>query len=344
MSNIILSADEQSSINLLLKQLSAQYNSVEDDNFLKDVGIYAHELPRRVRTLLNDFKVLEQPSGIAMISGFQVDQDKIGATPAHWKLKHNSFRTREEEMLLILFGSLLGDVLGWSTQQAGHVVHDVLPIQGHEHEQLGSSSEELLTWHNEDAFHPYRCDYLGMMCLRNPDEVATMVACLDSIDLSGIKVEKLFEACFTIRPDESHLEKNKSDIQQLPDEMAEMLESAYRRVEGMNRVPEKIPVLFGHPTSPYVRIDPYFMDNLKDDPASQSELTKLIDCIDANITDLILHAGDIVFIDNFRVVHGRRPFKAKFDGRDRWLKRITLTRDLRKSRNARLTTTSRIIY
>jgi alpha-ketoglutarate-dependent taurine dioxygenase len=86
------------------------------------------------------------------------------------------------------------------------------------------------------------------------------------------------------------------------------------------------------------------MDSKSEDPEGQRELEKLIRRIDAHITDLVLHTGDIVFIDNFRVVHGRKPFKARFDGNDRWLKRINVTRDLRKSRGVRLTPTSRVIF
>lgn len=344
MSNIVLTEEERSSIKGILKELNAQYSSVEDAGFLKDASLHAHGLPRRLRAFLNDFKTLEQPPGICVISGYEVDEGKIGETPAHWKYKQNGARTLEEEMLLVLFGALLGDVLAWSTQQDGRVVHDVLPIRGHEHEQLGSSSHELLTWHNEDAFHPYRCDYLGMLCLRNPDRVATTVACLDDVNLDDIKVETLFEPRFTIRPDESHLKKNRSDTNNLAPDTGDVLESAYERITRMNRSPEKLAVLFGHPASPYVRLDPYFMDALAEDPEGQRELDKLIQRIDAHITDLVMHTGDFVFIDNYRVVHGRRSFKARFDGQDRWLKRINVARDLRKSRAMRLTPTSRVIF
>jgi hypothetical protein len=34
-------------------------------------------------------------------------------------------------------------------------------------------------------------------------------------------------------------------------------------------------------------------------------------------------------------VHGRKPFRARFDGADRWLKRLNVARDLRKSRAVR---------
>jgi alpha-ketoglutarate-dependent taurine dioxygenase len=45
-----------------------------------------------------------------------------------------------------------------------------------------------------------------------------------------------------------------------------------------------------------------------------------------------LAPGDILILDNYRGVHGRRPFEAKYDGRDRWLKRVSVTRDLRRQR------------
>jgi alpha-ketoglutarate-dependent taurine dioxygenase len=62
------------------------------------------------------------------------------------------------------------------------------------------------------------------------------------------------------------------------------------------------------------------------------------------LQDFVLKPGDFVFIDNYRTVHGRRPFKARYNGYDRWLKRINITKDLRKSRDARLASTERHIY
>ena len=52
-------------------------------------------------------------------------------------------------------------------------MHDLVPIKGHEAEQLGSGSTHELVWHTEEAFHPFRADYLALMCLRNNDAVAT---------------------------------------------------------------------------------------------------------------------------------------------------------------------------
>ncbi|WP_399082001.1 hypothetical protein ACGH2B_29630 [Streptomyces sp. BBFR2] len=42
------------------------------------------------------------------------------------------------------------------------------------------------------------------------------------------------------------------------------------------------------------------------------------------------HARDILLIDNHRAVHGRLPFRARYDGTERRLKRICATSDLRR--------------
>jgi Fe(II)/alpha-ketoglutarate-dependent arginine beta-hydroxylase len=344
MVRIVLSEPELRSIRGLLDELVTRYRTVEDEAFLNEACLYAHELPRRVRAFLNDFKTLEPPAGYCLISGYPVDDERLGRTPTHWKHRPEVSPALAEEMLLILYGSLLGDMLSWSTQQNGYVVHDVLPIKGHEYEQLGSSSAEPLTWHNEDAFHPYRCDYLGMMSLRNPDDVPTTVASINHLRLDEDLVRVLFEPRFTIRPDESHLEKNKAALQKKQDMPDDWLKDAYRRINQMNSRPGKLAVLYGDPSSPYIRIDPYFMDPLHDDQEGQRALDALVGLIDRNISDLVLRRGDVVFMDNYRVVHGRRPFRARYDGQDRWLKRISVTRDLRKSRDFRTSCTSRIIY
>lgn len=343
MNQLIFTGEELAQISSLLKEIIGRYNSAEDPAMLNEACVYAHELPRRIRKFLNDFRALESP-GFCMISGYPIDDAKIGCTPVHWKLRPAVSPSLEEELLLILFGSLLGDPLGWATQQDGHIIHDVLPIKGHEHEQLVSSSEELVWWHTEDAFHPYRCDYLAMMCLRNLDEVATTVACLDWVQLDEKHIEILFEPRFMIRPDESHLEKNKSDVNHRSDDEQQLLQAAYGKINRMNSNPDKLSVLFGSPQAPYVRIDPYFMEQPLDDEEAQRALDALAESIDQKLTSVVLKPGDFIFIDNYRVVHGRKPFKARYDGFDRWLKRINVTRDLRKSRAARPSSISRVIF
>lgn len=343
MDNIVLDESELKIIKPILEELASQYSSAEDPEFLKEAGLYAHELPYRIRKHLYDFKLLEEPPSYRIISGYPIDDNRIGKTPAHWKSKLNGSSTLKEEMLLVLFGFLLGDPLAWATQQDGRIVHDIMPIKGNEQEQLGTGSEQLLWWHTEDAFHPYRGDYLGMMCLRNADEIATLFASIDSVTIEPELKNLLLQARYTIRPDESHQEKNRSESSKEKGESDLLLDIAYKRMAQLNTDPDKVSVLFGDTTYPYLRIDPYFMNEIKDDPEAEQALNCLIKALNNNLCDLIFQPGDYCFIDNFKAVHGRKSFKAKFDGSDRWLKRINIARDLRKSRSARLTNESRVI-
>ncbi len=337
---VTLSQDEIDGIQAVIKEVTSRYDSCEAPSILKDAAVYAHEFPRRIRFTLNDFKLLEPPSALCVIRGYPIDDARIGDTPVHWKWNKTPSATLPEEILLILLGSLLGEPIGWGTQQGGRVVHDVMPIKGHENLQLGSSSNELLTWHTEDAFHPYRADYICMMCLRNPNRAATMFASINTIKIDEETRRLLLNPYFTIRPDESHMAKNKSDLR----ESDEQTEAAYRKISEMNNSPAKLSIFFGSPSSPYIRLDPYFMDPVENDSEAQRMLDTVVQAVEANLQDIVLEAGDICFIDNFKAVHGRRPFKARYDGKDRWLKRINVTRDLRKSRDARSDTKSRIIF
>lgn len=337
-----VAATEVEQVQLLVKEIGSRHASVEDSDFLKNASTYAQQLPEQLRTFLNSFRLTE-PSGICLITGYLVDDVKIGKTPAHWKAKQVPSATLEEDIYFFLCGSLLGDPIGWSTQQDGYILHDILPIKGHENEQLGSGSEQTLTWHVEDAFHPYRGDYIGLMCMRNPDNVETTFALMEAVQLEKDVAAVLSEARFVIRPDESHLAKNRSETNRETKSSEKVLKRAYERIDQMNSNPEKVSVLFGDPNSPYVRIDPYFMDRLND-VEGQAALDTLIMAIDDKITGIALQPGEICFLDNYKAVHGRSPFKAHYDGTDRWLKRLNITRDLRKSRDARLKAESRLIF
>lgn len=336
---ITLTQAEASGLARLAGELAARYGSAENPEFLFNASVLAHDLPVRVRQSLNDFRLSEPRSALRVIAGYPIDDQEIGPTPHHWKERQKKCLPVKEELVLVLLGSLLGDVIAWATQQDGAVVHDITPIQGHEHEQMGSGSKEELAWHTEDAFHPFRGDYLGMMCLRNPDRIPTTFASIDVAALGKETVSCLFEPRYTIRPDNSHLRRNRVDQQG----GAMELEAAHDRIEQMNERPERIPLLFGSLDSPYCRLDPYFMDP-PDTTDAQRALDELIQHIDSRLEDLVLEPGDICFIDNFKAVHGRRPFAARFDGTDRWLKRVNITRNLRLSRTVRSSAESRLLF
>jgi Fe(II)/alpha-ketoglutarate-dependent arginine beta-hydroxylase len=324
MDKLELDAAELRVVNDLLDESEDSFKDLESSEALHRATVLAHQLPNRIRLYLNAFR-LGQLSGLLCISGYQIDQDRLGPTPAHWRERPYPSTAHREELLLILYGSLLGDPFSWATQQDGRLIHDVLPIQGHENEQLGSSSEALLTWHTEDAFHPLRGDFLSFACLRNPIRAATTVGYAEALELPADIKNILFDERFIIHPDEAHTAKNNSAPGR----------ELFQGIEEMQQNPDRVAVLFGDPDRPYIRADPYFMDVADGDEQARSALGELVRAMDDAMFDVRLEGGDYCFLDNFRVVHGRKPFKARHDGTDRWLKRINIASDLRKSRAAR---------
>jgi Fe(II)/alpha-ketoglutarate-dependent arginine beta-hydroxylase len=347
--NLTFNNDEIQQTKHLLNDLTTQFTSPEDAVFLHEAGPTAHALPLRIRRFINDFRLKEDKNAaVCVISGYPIDNQKIGPTPLDRGSKNDASRTLEEQFLLVLLGTLLGDLVAWSTQQAGHIVHDISPVQGQEKDQTGSSSKEELFFHTEDAFHPYRGDYLGMMCLRNNAQAATTIASNSILDrLPDEVIQILHEPRFVIRPDKSQFEKHRCPkVNELSEQAFEQfLTYSDAKIQKMNAEPEPMAILFGNPQEPYIRVDCYVYMNALDQEA-QDALDLFTKVYSEALYDLELAPGQICFVDNLRAVHGRKAFKypARYDGQDRWMKRINITRDLRKSRDMRMTSTSRIIF
>jgi Fe(II)/alpha-ketoglutarate-dependent arginine beta-hydroxylase len=341
---ITLSDGEVAAILPLVDEICAKYRSIEDERLIGLAALYAHELPRRLRGFLERYRV-EEPAAVCVISGFPVADEAIGPTPEHWNLIGEGSPAMRQEIFLLLCGVLLGDVFAWATQQDGRIMHNVLPIKAHREEQLGTGSEMVLWWHTEDTFSPFKGDYVALMCLRNPDDVGTTICDADAIDWSGLDIGLLFAAEYPIRPDDSHLPKIGVGDRQKSDPVTErLLAESCRRIIDQYENPRKKPVLYGDPARPYMSLDPYYMLPDQMAPHARAAFDAFTKAIDAALTRVVLRPGDIAFIDNFRAVHGRDPFTARYDGTDRWLKRLNITRNLRISRAARRSSTDRVVF
>jgi len=313
--------------------------SEEDAGFQQQACVIAHELPRGLRTGIREFQ-LNEPAAVCVVRGLRVNDQQIGPTPVSWRAS-GSGRIRREELTFYLIASLLGEPIAWSTKQDGRLMHDIVPVEGHEDEQLGSGSNVPLTWHTEDGFHPLRADYLGLLCLRNPDRVATTVATLRSVQLTSDTADVLHQERFEILPDQSHFQQVSDSVRaQLGDEL---ISYGRARLEQMHDRPRPVSLLFGSRTDPYVRLDQFFARAVPGDEPAQRAFAEICDQMTAGLFEVVLEPGDVCFIDNYRAVHGRASFQPRYDGTDRWLKRLNLARDLRRSRHLRPSPESRLI-
>ncbi|WP_330328291.1 TauD/TfdA family dioxygenase [Streptomyces sp. NBC_00536] len=338
---ITISPQDAAHARRFVGDLARRYPSVDSEEFLADAPVLAQELPRNLRAALNEFR-LREPAAACVVDGFPVDDDRIGCTPDHWNTLLAASPTLEEELFFLLCGQLLGDPIAWATQQDGRILHDIMPIKGHEIGQLGTGSITPLEWHTEDAFHPYRADYVGLMCLRNPDAAETTYVGIEDLSLDeGMRV-LLAGAHFPLIPDDAHRPENRAE-QRPGSPVAALQERSYQRIRRMLEAPEPIPILSGDPADPYVCVHPYYIAPIDDDAARRAMAAFCAE-VEARMRTVVLEPGQLIFIDNFKAVHGRRPFTARYDGTDRWLKRVNIARDLRKSRDARLAAHERVIY
>ncbi len=321
-----LSASESRQVTGLVERLIEEYPSPVDHAFVATAADLARSLPDGLVRFLRSFQGAE-PAVAAVIRGLPVDDKRVGPTPEHWSAHCDPARTMPEDFYFLLLGSLIGEVFGWSTLQNGALLHNVLPNRAEENDQSGAGSRAPLLWHIEDAFHPYRCDYLALMALRNPDEIGTSLGSVRNLKVTQHEREVLWDRRFHIRPDKVHMKG---------------LDVGAPGAE-FEHSPQPVSILFGDADEPYLRINPPFMTALPGDEEAEQVLADVISRIDESMGEVILHPGDVVFIDNYLAVHGRGSFTTRYDGTDRWMRKALFTRDLRKSRGVRDSADGRVL-
>ncbi|MEU8687800.1 guanitoxin biosynthesis L-enduracididine beta-hydroxylase GntD [Streptomyces sp. NPDC048665] len=329
-----LTPDEAAETARLTRNLARDHPAADGERLLEELPLLASRLPERVRRFLRAFQ-LDRAGGYCAISGHLVDDERIGPTPAHWR-GERVHPELPEEILLLLYAALLGEPFGWATQQDGHLVNDVFPVKEYETLLLGTGSRTALTLHTEDAFHPYRADYIVLASLRNPDGVPVTVADADFTTLPADVLDVLFESRFRIISDDSHLPHN--NTVSTPEDRR-IFAGITRLIAGLGLVP----VLFGSRTDPLLCFDATHMSPPEDDPQAVRAFAAAHELLTRAARPCALEPGTFVFLNNHRVVHGREAFTARYDGTDRWLKRVNITHDLRKSRSLRRSVGTRLI-
>jgi L-asparagine oxygenase len=294
---VALSGAEQARLTSVVRELADRYGSADNPQLLRDVRYLGYHLPPALREALSGLRYEESIAGL-VVRGSPVTE-RPGPTPVRYG---EGTGTTAHDLWLLLVAGQLGDPVCWSVWQDGRLVNDILPMPGEEDAQTGLGSEAELEFHVEEALYDNRCDVLALSCLRNNDRVPTTVASVDCLDLASLDLEVLFQPRFRIGGDDMYRDR---------------------------------PVLFGSADSPYLRLDPPYMRALPGDDRAAQALAVLCQGLAGGMVDVVLNAGDLLLLDNYRAVHGRRAFQGRYDGTDRWLRRCTTIRDMRLTRSMR---------
>jgi len=305
----------------LCKGFLSRYRTMGDGELIRAAAVSAQDLPRRLRQFVAEARRRTDWGYFQIQCEELVEQDSLQSTPgSNGSPEHGGTLA---EVLLILIGGLLGDIFGWRTQQGGRLVHDIVPVAGAEHTQTSACSERELALHTEDAFHPYRADYVGLCCLRNREAAGTTVSDIRDISLDETLREILFEPRFRFALDASH------DVDRGKDASPAKLSVA----EIAHELPPAS-ILFGGRDDPKLRLDPEYVASIPGDPEAHEALDVLCRMLGEAKKEVISCPGDYLFMDNQRIVHGRSPFHTEYDGYQRWFKRVNITRDLAKMADA----------
>lgn len=236
--------------------------------------------------------------GFRVVRGLFAALGDPGPTPPHWS-RADPNEAAGHDVTLALAAGLLGRVFGWADQQDGRTVHNILPSPGYEEMQVGASSTVPLAWHTEDGFHPERADLLLLACMRNPDAIGTRLAAIRSARLPPRDLDQLRRPVVVIEPDDSYGDDDAA---------------AEERI-GMATV-------WDGPDGLCVRYDPSYTRPLTRQEAFTSAYEGLGAAFEECGFMVPLEPGDLLVIDNNAVVHGRVAFRPRYDGTDRWLKRV----------------------
>jgi L-asparagine oxygenase len=293
------------------------YEDVE--KFINEVTNLASKIPSNIVDILKNFIKNGSETGFLLFQNVVLD-DIIPETPPD-----NSYfigdKTKYAKAIAI-FNQILGEMIAYEGEGYGRLFQDMVPKKTLSDTQTSLGSNVELEIHTEQAFSKLKPDVLTLGCLRGDENAITYILpvhiILDNMD--DCKKNLLRQPLWKIGVDLSF----KMNFDQF--------------IDGDIRGP--MPIIYGSQEDPFLIFDQDLMTGINEEAEQLKK--EIIDIYYKHRFGHVLKPGEIVFVDNRRAVHGRSPFKPKFNGEDRFIIRSFVTLDLDKSSYAR-TRNNRII-
>jgi len=230
----------------------------------------------------------------------------VGPTPTELPKPRTHELTDLDLVRTMLIGASGGSAYSYSDQAYGVLCDDVMPIAEHAENQ-GLSYGHSLGWHVEDA--PFHRDYMNttfdvfsFAYLRNQTSAPTSLSMPKFSDLPSSLVAELCKPQFETLTSDSH----QGD---------------------QNSMPGKVSLVYWDGSAYVMR---FTFARLREQTALYASqgldgiVSEFLEHLDSKSVDMDSEAGDVLFIDNFRVAHARRAFEEspRYDGSDRWQRRL----------------------
>ncbi|MFF0744450.1 TauD/TfdA family dioxygenase [Streptomyces sp. NPDC004111] len=304
-SAVILTDAQRDQVRAVADELSRAADGVIDGpGWLPAARAASQRLPRELRHELREFRHDAGPDGLLLIRNLPVE-DQLPTTPVRPGSVRRTATVASSAITAVMLQ--LGEVMAYRSEKTGALVQDVVPVPGHEKQQSNAGSVAL-HMHTENAFHPNRPHYVGLMCVR-ADPTGEARLCTSSVRralplLTAQARRVLTEQRFMTEPPPSF-----GDLGEVTPVHA---------------------VLQGDPDDPDVVVD--FAATHPLDDTARAAMEELREVFERIALPHDLGAGDLAVVDNRLTVHGRTSFSPLFDGTDRWLHRVYASLDRRRTR------------
>lgn len=262
-------------------------------------------LPARLHRLLHSYRT-GAAGGDALLLRRLLPSVDFGSNPASSAAPLDTEPVQRAALCLLAVTMLLGEPFNFQSLYGGRVVQHVVPVPHMEFTQTSESSSGGLDWHVEDGFTPDRCDYFSLLCLRGDAGAVTRYAAARDVRLPLDVRRVLAEPRFEMFADSAHVSPHLTS--------------------------SRTAVLFGPPHNPEICYDDHYLRAYQGDVEAAEALVALRAALSDAMVGHVLEPGDLLLLDNRRVVHSRTPFQARHDQRDRWLLRTMVCSSLRRFR------------
>ena len=301
---IYLNDIEKMRITGALATLNSPYEDF--DFFLYQCRTASQLLDYGTFKLLKDFTLRADAPGGLLLKNLPFDPE-IPSNPKDG-LRVEGKRTFFSEGILGIISSILGDIYSYTAEKRGELIHNVVPLQKSKFKKSNEGSATAFELHNEVAFYDFRPDFLALTCLREGKSPGYTRFCngfgaISSLDPEVLAV--LRKPLFRIAVGES-----------------------FRETPGQKVWTNPLPMISGEGDATEIRV--YFTNAEAICPEAEKALIAFREAMDANSQSIQLKRGETLVVNNHKAAHGRLPYQANFDGRDRWLQRAYMRRSLRE--------------
>jgi len=291
---IDITDDERKMIREAADYLEKKYGSFENREFVTQVHqLASYFLPDRILKKLADFSsdFSKDQYGALIFKGlFDIDQEKIGSTPANWQsADYSKFNLYGFACALLHGGLPSKPVQYYSQRKGGGLIHAIIPDDAMRETQTGSGSATDLYVHTEDAFLKHQADFLSFMYVRNEEQVPSTLYSIRSHESIREDFRPLFDPIFKI-PKDANLQNEEEETETLD------------------------AVLYGNQKLPFMRFDAaeqLFNPSIQQTDLAHHALNKFWQEAKHLIySDFTPQAGDVILVNNHLCAHGRSAFRA----------------------------------